>query len=996
MTGLLDSGSQITVLGKDCTKIINKLNLKRKPIVALIKTADNSEHCVNHYVDMQYTLLGVTKTVKTLLCPSLSVRLVLGYDFWQIFDIKPTVCQVTYLAQEVNLSSERDESELNNRHILTTIQDKSLKQAINKFEFATENKIGLTTLIKHEIRTPSIAPSEGIRVSPYRISPHLQSQIDKDIDHMLRLGVISKCKSSPWCLPILTVPKKDGSIRVCLDGRRLNKVTERDSYPLPFINRILSNLKGGKYFSKIDLTSAFWQIEVDESSKNKLAFAVPNRGLFRFERMPFGIVNAPMTLTRLMDQVLGFDLEPEVFVYLDDIIIVSDTFERHLELLIEIAKRFNEAGLMISAEKSIFCLKSVEFCGFIIDENGRTPNKSKIKPILSYPEPTTKKELKRFLGMCNWFSNHIPDMQGKLAPLNDLLKGPYKKNQPVKFNDQARAAFEVIKKAMLSPQILSTPNYNEPFYIETDASLRSCGAVVFQLINDQKKVIEYWSQKLSRAEMNYSAVERELLAIVLAVEKFRCYIEGTEFTIFCDNSALQFLDRIKSPSNRLARWALRLQPFKFNVVHKSGKDNELADALSRICCALLLEEPEPKYLELCEKVQSEPDNFPNMKVIDGVLFKNCVDKNEYNIEENQWKVYVPDMSKIRILRESHDSAGHFGITKTVKRIKRNYFWPTLYKDVKEYVNKCEVCKASKSPNFNTAQTMGKKKEASRNFEMIMADFMGPFPRSHNGHQNLLVIVDYFSKFVIMKPTRTQKAKELCRFVEDEIFLKFGVPKTFLSDNGKAFISHEFKSLLSRYHVKQQLIASYTPMVNNTERVNRVIGDTLRASIDQDHKQWDKNVPYIQWALNTAVHDSTKYSPYFTVFLQRNKISGLDYDIEDKSGSNKDLDDDDLIENRAKEFKHVAEVIQSNLNDAYSKSKSKYDLRKRNVKFDVGDTVFRRNFVKSDKTKNIMRKFCPRFIKCKVSKVKGQNVYELADYYTSKILGDFHVKDMIKG
>lgn len=977
-------------------KLAKKLKLQIKPHFAMINTADNTKHDVNDCIDVTYELNGIKKTVRTLLCPTLSIELILGYDFWKIFNIKPTIAGISLVKGDTNIGSDREQVDTADKHSLTHEQIKQLNEVMKSFNFGTENYIGRTQLIKHVIKTPSISPDQGIRVPPYRISPPMQKLVDQDIERMLRLKVIEKCNTpSPWCLPIITVPKSDGSLRVCIDGRKLNKVTEKDAYPMPYMNRILSNVRRGKYFSKIDLTSAFWQIEVEPESQSRLTFAVPNRGTYRFVRMPFGIKNAPATLARLMDRVLGFDLEPNVFVYLDDIIVVSDTFEEHLNLLQQIGHRFSNAGLTISLEKSVFCLKSVKFCGFIVNEHGRQPNMEKIDPIINYPIPKTKRELRRFLGMCNWFHGHIKNMQGVVAPLNELLKGKYKKTEPIHMNEKSLNAFEQVKKLLINPQVLSMPDFSKPFFLETDASLHACGAVLFQEWEGERKIIEYWSKKLNKAQQNYSAVERELLAIVLACEHFRGYIEGSEFTIHCDNSSLQFLESIKNPTNRLARWAVRLQQFSFTVIHKAGKDNTLADALSRIVCSLLLEEPEDEYVQLRQQVTDNPERHPNMKVIDNVLYKNIISVNEQGLEMNEWKLYVPQMSRNRILKENHDLAGHFGSMKTINRIRKNYYWPGMFKDIRNYVRRCETCKASKSPNFDTTPPMGEKKKATRNFELISMDFMGEFPRSYNGNKYLLVTIDYVSKFVLMKATRSQDAKAVYTFMENEIILKFGCPRIVLSDNGSAFKSQTFRNLLSRYKIKQQLIANYAPWVNNTERVNRVIGDTLRACLDTDQKKWDEFIPYIQWAINSSIHEGTKFSPYYTVFCQKNKISGLEYEIEDVSGTSDDQNQDEILQEREREFQFLHEVIQASLKNAYEKNKNRYDMRKKLTIFNVGDTVFKKNFVKSSKVKSLNAKLCPKFVKCRVKKALGQNTYELCDFFTGKSLGIFHAKHMIK-
>lgn len=318
----------------------------------------------------------------------------------------------------------------------------------------------------------------------------------------------------------------------------------------------------------------------------------------------------------------------------------------------------------------------------------------------------------------------------------------------------------------------------------------------------------------------------------------------------------------------------------------------------------------------------------------------------------------------------------------------------MNKDIKNYVKSCEICKMAKTPTYNTMPTMGNKKEATKVFELLMTDFMGEFPRSNLGNKYLLVITDYVSKYVILKATPNQTAEYLTKYLEREIFYKYSCPKEFLCDNGPVFKSNLFKTLMAKFGIKLNLIPRYTPQANNTERVNKTIGACLRSLIDFNQKDWDENLHIIQWALNTSVHETTKYSPYYIVYLQKNKFSGLEYTIEE-ANQDKIQNIDDSFKKRKEEYEFVQQIAQSNLKEAYEKSKQRYNLRKRNINFDVGEVVMKRNFVLSNKSLSRCAKLCSKFIKARVIKKYGNNAYELGDYITGKSLGTFHTKDILK-
>lgn len=325
---------------------------------------------------------------------------------------------------------------------------------------------------------------------------------------MLAEGIVEPSKSG-WSSPVVLVRKSDGSYRFCVDYRQLNSVTKRDAYPLPYISNILDRLRDARVLSSVDIKSAYWQVPLAESSKEKTAFTVPNRGLFQFRRMPFGLHNAPATWQRLIDAVLGADLEPNVFVYLDDIIIISKDFPTHVEILEKVFQRLTDANLAINWDKCNLCRAELKYLGYTVNRNGLHVDPGKVDAILNYPTPKKVRDVRKFVGLASWYRRFVPNFSSLIAPLTELLK----KNRKWKWTREQEQAMEWIKEKLVSAPILSCPDFNLPFFLQTDASSSGLGAILFQQYADGDRVIAYASRSLTASEKKYSVTEQECLAV---------------------------------------------------------------------------------------------------------------------------------------------------------------------------------------------------------------------------------------------------------------------------------------------------------------------------------------------------------------------------------------------------------------------------------------------------------------------------------------------------
>lgn len=939
----------------------------------------------------------------TLLFPSLSQKLILGIDFWKLFKINLTF---TDAVENKPNEVEPDEHKVHNQklinipinniigetgHELSSVNLSKLQKAINNFQIYKEGQIGTTNLLRHTIDTGDASP---IKQRYYPVSPYLQAEVNKELERMLELGVIEP-SSSPWSSPIVMVKKPNGKIRLCLDSRKLNEVTKKDSYPLPYISRILGNIVGSKYLSSVDLKDAFWQIPLEETSKEKTAFTVPSRGLYQFRRLPFGLNNAAQSQSRLMDRVLGYDLEPHVFVYLDDIIIATNEFDTHIKMLREVAARLKQANLTVNIEKSQFCKNEMKYLGYVLDKNGLHTDPIKIKAITDYPIPKNIKQIRSLIGMASWYRRFINNYSTLLSPLSDLTK---KTTTKFKWTKSADEAFNSLKQVLTHAPVLCNPDFNSPFIVQTDASDVGIGGVLVQGEGANEQVIAFMSHKLTSAQRNYSPTERECLAVILAIEFFRPYVEGTDFTVITDHASLLWLLNVKQPTGRIARWILRLQSYNFTLVHRKGKFNVVPDALSRAIDEIDVTSADFNedlwYNKLRDKISVNPVKFPNFRIEGQTIFKHIKVRNTCMNNSEDWKLVIPTNMRDALIVENHDppQSSHFGYYKTMKRLQEKYFWPKMSSDVSSYIKSCKECKANKDPTHVVRNTMGQQKPADRPWKILSVDFLGPLPRSKEGNTILLVLIDCFTKYTILCPMRKADTVNMIKLIEKEVFFKFGVPEIIISDNGPQFIANDFQHFLETHSVKHWPNAVYHPQHNPAERPNKVIASAIRNYVKSDHRSWDHELTHIACAINTASHKSSKFSPYYLNFGRNMATSGLTHKLISTRNSISDHNQTITIEDEISKLHDAQKEVVKNLKHAYDAQAKYYNLRSKPREFEEGDTVWYKNFVQSNKIKNISAKLCPRYKEGRIRSKIGSSTYLLEDSEGNPI-NKFNAKDL---
>ena len=812
--------------------------------------------------------------------------------------------------------------------------------------------LGRTDRVKHSIRVEGPPIRQPLRRTPRA----LKEVVDAETQKMLKEGVIRE-SNSPWSSPVVLVQKKDGSWRFCVDYRKLNSLTHRDAYPLPRIDETLDTLGGSKFFTTLDLASGYWQLEIEEADKEKTAFST-RQGHFKFNVMPFGLTNAPATFQRLMECLLA-GLSPEqCMIYLDDIIVFSSSVEQHLQRLDRILSRIRAAGLKLQAKKCCFVQEQVRYLGHVISAEGIRPDESKVQAVATYPVPKDVKQLRQFLGLANYYRRFVRGYSELAAPLHILLR----KEKKFLWSPEAQKAFDKLKYCLITPPVLSFPDFTQEFIVHTDASDTAIGGVLSQVQDGHERVISYWSRQLQKSERRYSTIEREALAVVSAVKEFYPYLYGFTFTLVTDHNPLTALKGLKDVGGRLSRWLLFLQQFQYRIVYRPGKHHTNADALSRIpapeTLVTAVQNFLPSYspnqlrsaqmddaqlkpiMEALERQMAMPLDTPpglqRAQLHNGVLcrqYKKCSSQEEFT------QFVVPTSLREVACRQVHDCSGHLGINKTMERLKERFYWPGYESDIKDWLQGCELCQRRNPPQPSPRAPLGRI-SACQPFEKVSWDIMGPLPVSSKGNKYILVITDLFTKWVEAFPIRSTNTETLATILVNEIVCRYGVPRYLHSDQGANLTSRIIQSLCKKLGIQRTQTSAYHPQGNaQVERFNRTLEAMLSKTVKENQKDWDQQLPRALFAYRTAVHEATGYSPYRVNFgrspaLPVDVMLGLDSLSEEEGKAVPEYVDD-----IGKSLQTMFGDIKQRLAEAHRQNKVRYDKKVAGKNFTIGDRVW---------------------------------------------------------
>ena len=800
--------------------------------------------------------------------------------------------------------------------------------------FSTDSSdLGRTDIVKHQIKTGSTKP---IKQPPRRLPLAKRDAACQAVNEMLRNRVIEP-STSPWSSPVVLVAKKNGDLRFCVDYRKLNDATVKDSYPLPRIDDTLDALGGSQWFSTLDLKSGYWQVAMDPKDKEKTAFSIGG-GLWHFRVMPFGLCNAPATFERLMDHVLAGLPWNVCLVYLDDIIVHGRTFSEQLENLQKVFACLKKANLKLSPEKCNLFRREVKYLGHIISCNGVATDPSKIDSVKDWPRPTCLAEMRSFLGLCSYYRKFIRNFAEIADPLTRLTQ----KNVQFLWDSDTENAFQQLKCLLTTTPVLSFMSDEGALILDTDASGIAIGAVLSQKQDNEEKVIAYFSRSLDRTQRQYCATRRELLAVVKSLAHFHPYLYGRTFVVRTDHSSLRWLMNFKHTEGQLARWLQKIQQYDLHIEHRPGKHHLNADALSRRPCLR-------EHCKICDRAESkeratrevgcededhrlslianrvrthslaedtiidhlEDENFienlgpqdivkaqemdvdispvikwmksgkgrPQWSEVSALseVTKNCWAQWDSlclrdNILCRKWESSDGATTRLQLLlpkglREevllhlhNHPTGGHFGVKKTLERVKEKFYWPRCREDVTLWCSTCAECSSRKGPVTRQKARLGKYVVGAP-LERVAVDVMGPLVRSTKGNRYLLVVMDYFSKWPEAYALPNQEAKTVATVIVNEFVCRFGVPLELHSDQGTNFESAVFQEMCLLLGIKKTRTTPLHPESDGmVERYNRTLKTQLSLFVAEHQKDWDKYVPLLLMAYRTAVHASTHFTP----------------------------------------------------------------------------------------------------------------------------------------
>ena len=750
----------------------------------------------------------------------------------------------------------------------------------------------------------------------YQLSYEEQKELDQFLEENLKTGRIRPSKS-PIASPVFFVAKKDGKRRMVIDYRKLNDVTKKHAYPLPLIEDLLYDWKGKVLFSLVDVRAGFHNIRIKPGDEWKTAF-ITNRGLYEFTVMPFGMTNSPATFQNLMNDVFEpFVRSGDSKVFIDDLATATfsatksnDTDDDvHIRRMKEILQTFRENHLFLKPSKCIFLQPEIPYLGHIVDGKSIRMDPVKIAAVVDWPIPSTLTQVQSFLGFLNFYRRFIPDFAAIARPLNDLTK----KSTPFGWTPERQEAFDKLRGLVTSSPILIMPDREKPFRVETDASLVALGAVLTQQDSEgQWKPIAYISRSFNVTERNYDVHDRELYAIIYALKQWRHYLLGAKYPVevFTDHQSLLYFRSAQNLNRRQARWALILENYNLRFLHTPGKQNTVADALSRrsdfkknandnTSVQLLPESLFQGDTQQAEQVNSINEDIrwpegstPNKAhtMIEKAQASDllCRDlqtttpiPDHWEIRQGLWiywgKIYIPDTLRHAVFNDRHSSpsAGHPGRDATLESIKRYYYWPSMNRDIADWVRWCDVCQRTKIKKHKPVGKLLPIDVVPRPWGVVCSDLITGLPPCR-GFNAIWNGNDKRTKMVhIQETTDTLTSEGLHKIYLSRVYRPHGAPDKWITDRGPQYSSKYTLETNRLLEIETALSTAYHPQTDgSSERLNQEIEQVLRTVVNHHQDDWVDWLPLVEFALNNRYHKGLGMTPFYANYGFHPQIGSL--------------------------------------------------------------------------------------------------------------------------
>ena len=829
-----------------------------------------------------------------------------------------------------------------------------------------------------------LAPAtQPISIPPYRMAPAELRELKSQLQELLDKGFI-RPSTSPWGAPVLFVKKKDGSLRLCIDYRQLNKVTVKNKYPLPRIDDLFDQLQGAQCFSKVDLRSGYHQLRIREQDVPKTAFRT-RYGHYEFLVMSFGLTNAPAAFMDLMNRVFKPYLDRFVIVFIDDILVYSKSREEHEQHLRLVLQTMREKQLYAKFSKCEFWLSSVTFLGHVVSKDGIQVDPSKVETVQKWPRPTSVTEVRSFLGLAGYYRRFVKDFSRIAVPLTRLTR----KNVKYVWTDSCEESFQRLKNCLTSAPVLALPSGSGGFTVYCDASRVGLGCVLMQ----HGRVIAYASRQLKTHEKNYPTHDLEMAAVVFALKIWRHYLYGEACEIYTDHKSLKYIFEQRDLNLRQRRWMELLKDYDCTILYHPGKANVVADALSRKSMGSLahisevrrpligeihglevdgtkFEVKEPGILlahvelrsTLVDQIKVAQKEDPQVaKRIDEVRGGKTegFELDSEGVLRYQNRLYVPKVQELRrlILEEAHHSAYtiHPGINKMYRDLKQLYWWDGMKKDVTDFVSKCLVCQQVKAEHQKPAGLHQSIEVPEWKWERITMDFVTGLPRTPKGFDAIWVIVDRLTKSAHFLPVKTTYGfAQYAQLYINEIIRLHGVPISIISDRGPQFTAKFWRAFQVAMGTRLDLSTAFHPQTDGqSERIIQILEDMLRACVMDYSGSWDRHLPLVEFAYNNSYQTSIQMAPFEALYGRRCRSPLGWFEVGEAKLLGPDLVQDSI--NKVK-------LIRERMLAAQSRQKAYVDNRRKDLEFMVGDQVF----LKVSPMKGVMRfgkkgKLSPRYV-----------------------------------
>ncbi|KAL0543893.1 hypothetical protein IC582_018998 [Cucumis melo] len=815
--------------------------------------------------------------------------------------------------------------------------------------------------------------------APYRMAPAELKELKVQLQELLDKGFI-RPSVSPWGAPVLFVKKKDGSMRLCIDYRELNKVTVKNRYPLPRIDDLFNQLQGATVFSKIDLRSGYHQLRIKDGDVPKTAFR-SRYGHYEFIVMSFGLTNAPAVFMDLMNRVFREFLDTFVIVFIDDILIYSKTEAEHEEHLRIVLQTLRDNKLYAKFSKCEFWLKQVSFLSHVVSKAGVSVDPAKIEAVTGWTRPSTVSEVRNFLGLAGYYRRFVENFSRIATPLTQLTR----KGAPFVWSKACEDSFQNLKQKLVTAPVLTVPDGSGSFVIYSDASKKGLGCVLMQ----QGKVVAYASRQLKSHEQNYPTHDLELAAVVFALKIWRHYLYGEKIQIFTDHKSLKYFFTQNELNMRQRRWLELVKDYDCEILYHPGKANVVADALSRkvshSAALITRQAPLHRDLERAEIAVSVGAVIMQLAqlTIQPTLRQRIIDaqsNDPYLVEKRglaeagqavefslssdggllfERRLCVPSDNAVKteLLSEAHSSpfSMHPGSTKMYQDLKRVYWWRNMKREVAEFVSKCLVCQQVKAPRQKPAGLLQPLSIPEWKWENVSMDFITGLPRTLRGFTVIWVVVDRLTKsahFVLGKSTYT--ASKWAQLYMSEIVRLHGVPVSIVSDRDARFTSKFWKGLQTAMGTRLDFSTAFHPQTDGqTERLNQVLEDMLRACALEFPGSWDSHLHLMEFAYNNSYQATIGMAPFEALYGKccRSPVCWGEVGEQRLMGP-------ELVQST----NEAIQKIRSRMHTAQSRQKSYADARRKDLEFEVGDKVF----LKVAPMRGVLRferrgKLSPRFV-----------------------------------